>query len=184
MVAGAVKADLLADLGQAVEKAILEGTSLEGVPQRLPADRRDPRLAWLDGRGDQEGRSWRTRVIYRTNAATSYAPVASPSSGTEDSRTGSISTAGRWSPGFNTSPGTGWSFRLITRSGPRMPRRMDGAAAATSSARGACQPPSASGAILSWSCSPVGMRLIRAAARRAVSRRAGTIRPGTVCRIW
>jgi hypothetical protein len=73
MVAGAVKADLLADLGQAVEKAILEGTSLEEF-------RRDFRQivetrgwhGWT-GEGTKKGEAWRTRVIYRTNAATSYA---------------------------------------------------------------------------------------------------------------
>lgn len=73
MVAGAVKADLLADLGQAVEKAILEGTSLEEF-------RRDFRRivetrgwhGWT-GEGTKKGEAWRTRVIYKTNAATSYA---------------------------------------------------------------------------------------------------------------
>lgn len=73
MVAGAVKADLLADLGRAVEKAILQGTSLEEF-------RRDFRQivetrgwhGWT-GEGTKKGEAWRTRVIYRTNAATSYA---------------------------------------------------------------------------------------------------------------
>lgn len=73
MVAGAVKADLLADLGEAVEKAILEGTSLEEF-------RRDFRRivetrgwhGWT-GEGTKKGEAWRTRVIYRTNAATTYA---------------------------------------------------------------------------------------------------------------
>lgn len=73
MVAGAVKADLLADLGQAVEKAIVEGTTLEEF-------RRDFRRivetrgwhGWT-GEGTKKGEAWRTRVIYKTNAATSYA---------------------------------------------------------------------------------------------------------------
>lgn len=67
MVAGAAKADLLADLAAAVDRAVTEGGSLE-------AFRRDfgaivGRHGW-DYRGDF---GWRTRVIYRTNAATSYA---------------------------------------------------------------------------------------------------------------
>lgn len=73
VVAGAVKADLLADLGRAVERAIAEGTGIE-------AFRRDFRQivakhgwhGWT-GEGTKAGEAWRTRVIYRTNMATSYA---------------------------------------------------------------------------------------------------------------
>jgi len=72
-VAGAMKADLLADLGLAIDKAIAQGTSLE-------AFRRDfralvVRRGWhgWTGEGTRGGEAWRTRVIYRTNAATSYA---------------------------------------------------------------------------------------------------------------
>lgn len=73
MVAGATKADLLADLAGAVDKAISEGTGLE-------AFRRDfreivERRGWhgWTGEGTKRGEAWRTRVIYRTNMATTYA---------------------------------------------------------------------------------------------------------------
>ncbi|MBL4751466.1 MAG: virion morphogenesis protein [Amylibacter sp.] len=73
MVAGAVKADLLADLAQAVDKAIAQGTSLEEF-------RRDFRQivtnrgwhGWT-GEGSKKGEAWRTRIIYQTNAKVSYA---------------------------------------------------------------------------------------------------------------
>ncbi len=72
MVAGATKADLLADLARAVDKAIAEGTSLEVF-------RRDFREAvekhgWHGWTGEDtpQGRAWRTRVIYQTNMRTSY----------------------------------------------------------------------------------------------------------------
>lgn len=72
MVAGAIKADLLTDLGAAVDRAVSEGTGLE-------AFRRDFRQivenrgwhGWT-GEGSEGGEAWRTRVIYRTNMATSY----------------------------------------------------------------------------------------------------------------
>lgn len=72
MVAGAIKADLLTDLASAVDRAVTEGTGLE-------AFRRDFRKivetrgwhGWT-GEGSQGGEAWRTRVIYRTNMATSY----------------------------------------------------------------------------------------------------------------
>lgn len=73
MVAGAAKADLLADLAAAVEKAIADGTTLDTF-------RRDfreivERRGWhgWTGEGTAKGEAWRTRVIYRTNVATSYA---------------------------------------------------------------------------------------------------------------
>lgn len=73
MVAGAMKADLLADLALAIDKAIAQGTSLEEF-------RRDFRAAvvrrgwhgWT-GEGTRAGEAWRTRVIYQTNMRTSYA---------------------------------------------------------------------------------------------------------------
>ena len=73
MVAGAMKADLLADLAAAVDKAISQGTSLEEF-------RRDFRAlveknGWHGWTGEEtaKGRAWRTRVIYKTNMATTYA---------------------------------------------------------------------------------------------------------------
>lgn len=73
MVAGATKADLLADLAAAVDRAISEGRTLDEF-------RRDFRQivetrgwhGWT-GEGTKKGEAWRTRVIYRTNIATTYA---------------------------------------------------------------------------------------------------------------
>lgn len=73
MVAGATKADLLADLGAAVDKAISEGTSLE----EFRRDFREivERRGWhgWTGEGSAKGEAWRTKVIYRTNLATTRA---------------------------------------------------------------------------------------------------------------
>lgn len=73
MVAGAMKADLLADLAAAVDRAVAEGVGLE----TFRADFRAivERRGWhgWTGEGTKRGEAWRTRVIYRTNLATSYA---------------------------------------------------------------------------------------------------------------
>lgn len=73
MVAGATKADLLADLAGAVDKAISQGTTLEEFRRdfrRIVADR-----GWhgWTGEGSKAGENWRTRVIYQTNMRTTYA---------------------------------------------------------------------------------------------------------------
>jgi hypothetical protein len=73
MVAGAVKADLLADLAAAIDKAEVSGTTLDEF-------RRDFRQivetrgwhGWT-GEGTKKGEAWRTKVIYKTNLSTSYA---------------------------------------------------------------------------------------------------------------
>lgn len=73
VVAGAQKADLLSDLAASVDRAIAEGTSLETFRQdfRAAVDRNDWH-GWT-GEGTRAGAAWRTRTIYRTNAAVSYA---------------------------------------------------------------------------------------------------------------
>lgn len=73
MVAGAAKADLLADLAAAVEKAIADGESIEKFRARFGEI--VARHGWQGWTGSESeaGRAWRTRVIYTTNAATSYA---------------------------------------------------------------------------------------------------------------
>lgn len=73
MVAGAAKADLLADLAAAVDKAITDGESLDAFRARFGEIVQ--RHGWQGWTGSQSARgiAWRTRVIYRTNAATSYA---------------------------------------------------------------------------------------------------------------
>lgn len=67
MVAGAAKADLLADLYQTVEKSISEGKSIGWF--RANFDEIVEKHGW-NYRGE---RNWRTRVIYQTNMSTSYA---------------------------------------------------------------------------------------------------------------
>lgn len=73
VVAGATKVDLLNDLHQAIEKASAEGKSIGWFRQNF-ADivKRNGWHGWT-GEDTQEGRDWRTRVIYKTNLATSYA---------------------------------------------------------------------------------------------------------------
>lgn len=73
VVAGAMKADLLNDLRQAVDKAISQGTTLEEFRKdfkRIVADR-----GWTGwtGEGSPAGEAWRTKVIYETNLRSSYA---------------------------------------------------------------------------------------------------------------
>jgi hypothetical protein len=73
VVAGAQKADLLADLAAAVDKAISQGTTLEEFRRdfrRIVEER-----GWHGWTGEDtaKGQAWRTRVIYQTNLRTSYA---------------------------------------------------------------------------------------------------------------
>ncbi len=67
MVAGAAKADLLADMAAAVDAAIAKGTGIEAF--RKEFDGIVARHGW-DYRGE---RNWRTRVIFQTNLTSSYA---------------------------------------------------------------------------------------------------------------
>jgi hypothetical protein len=67
MVAGAQKADLLADLAAAVDRAIGAGVGLAAF--RKDFDAAIDRAGW-NYRGE---RNWRSRVIYQTNISTSYA---------------------------------------------------------------------------------------------------------------
>ena len=73
VVAGAMKADLLDDLAKAVDRAIGDHRSLE----QFRADFRQivATRGWhgWTGEGTPKGEAWRTKVIYRTNMATSYA---------------------------------------------------------------------------------------------------------------
>jgi hypothetical protein len=73
VVAGAMKAELLADLGAAVDRAIAEHRNFD----RFKAEFLDVAVkhgwhGWA-GEGTEKGEAWRARVIYRTNMATSYA---------------------------------------------------------------------------------------------------------------
>lgn len=72
VVAGASKADLLNDLAEAVAAAIEEGESLEAFRARFrEIVARHGWHGWT-GQGTKAGEAWRTRVIYRTNARTSF----------------------------------------------------------------------------------------------------------------
>lgn len=73
IVAGAQAADLLDDLNAAVLKTLQEGTGLNAFRkdfQQIVA--RNGWTGWT-GEGSQAGVAWRTKVIYQTNMATSYA---------------------------------------------------------------------------------------------------------------
>lgn len=73
IVAGAMKADLVADLHDAVASAIEGGKSIEWFRQNFDAIvARHGWTGWT-GEGSRGGYAWRTRVIYQTNMATSYA---------------------------------------------------------------------------------------------------------------
>ncbi len=67
VIAGATKADLLADFAQAVDTAISEGQSIDWFREQF--DSIVDRHGWAY-RGEH---GWRTRVIYTTNLRTSYA---------------------------------------------------------------------------------------------------------------
>lgn len=73
MVAGAQKAELLADLAAAVDKAISQGTTLEEFRQDFDKAVADHNWHGWAGEETEKGRAWRTRVIYGTNLSTSYA---------------------------------------------------------------------------------------------------------------
>lgn len=73
IVAAAQSADLLADLNAAVAKAIEQGTGLDAFRKDFKAlVARNGWTGWT-GEGSKQGVAWRTKVIYQTNMATSYA---------------------------------------------------------------------------------------------------------------
>lgn len=79
MVAGAAKADLLADLAGSVDQAISQGQTLEGFREAFRGI--IEKHGWAGFTGDDRtrerpkggnGLAWRTKVIYETNLITSY----------------------------------------------------------------------------------------------------------------
>lgn len=73
MVAGAAKADLLADLYGAMLKAHEQGTTLAQFRKDFDAIVAAHGWTGWTGEGSRGGRAWRTRVIYETNLRTSHA---------------------------------------------------------------------------------------------------------------
>lgn len=73
IVAGAQGADLLTDLHTAIAKAIEDGTGIEAFRKDfVQIVNRNGWTGWT-GEGSKAGHAWRTKVIYQTNMATSYA---------------------------------------------------------------------------------------------------------------
>lgn len=72
VVAGAMQADLLADLKAAVDKAMTDGATLAQF--RKDFDQIVAQRGWTGwtGQGTKAGEAWRTRVIYETNLFSSY----------------------------------------------------------------------------------------------------------------
>ena len=73
VVAGATKADLLADLRSAVNDAISNGQSLGEFRKQFEEIVAKRGWTGWTGEGSKAGRAWRTRLIYKTNLDTSYA---------------------------------------------------------------------------------------------------------------
>lgn len=73
VVAGAQGADLLYDLRCAVDKAIEQGTGLEQFRKDFAQIVAKHGWTGWTGEGTEAGIAWRTKVIYQTNMATSYA---------------------------------------------------------------------------------------------------------------
>ena len=73
IVAGAQGADLLNDLRGAVDKAIEQGTGLEQFRKDFAQIVAKHGWTGWTGEGTKAGVAWRTKVIYQTNMATSYA---------------------------------------------------------------------------------------------------------------
>ena len=72
VVAGAMQADLLADLKAAVDKAMADGTTLEQFRKDFKNIVAARGWTGWTGQGTKAGEAWRTRVIYDTNLFTSY----------------------------------------------------------------------------------------------------------------
>ena len=73
MVAGAAKADLLADLATAVDRAVTEGKSIEAFRKDFRSIVQQRGWHGWTGEGSPKMEAWRTRIIYTTNANTAYA---------------------------------------------------------------------------------------------------------------
>ena len=72
VVAGAMQADLLADLRAAVDQAIADGTTLETFKKDFNRIVAESGWTGWTGQGTKAGEAWRARTIYDTNLFTSY----------------------------------------------------------------------------------------------------------------
>lgn len=72
MIAGATKADLLADFAAAVRKARAEGTGREEFARDWRRIVQQHGWHGWTGEGSKKGEAWRIRVVYETNMRTSY----------------------------------------------------------------------------------------------------------------
>ena len=73
IVAGAAQADLVNDLHGAIAKSIENGTGLDAFRKDFNAIVLKNGWTGWTGEGSAAGQAWRTRIIYQTNMATSYA---------------------------------------------------------------------------------------------------------------
>lgn len=73
IVAGAGKADLLDDLRRAMDKAMAHGGGLEEFRRDFKQIVFNRGWSGWTGQGTKAGEAWRTRILYQTNMATSYA---------------------------------------------------------------------------------------------------------------
>lgn len=73
IVAGAAKADLLADLHAELVKRATDGKGLQAFRKEFKGIVAKHGWTGWTGEGTKEGEAWRTRIIYQTNMATSYA---------------------------------------------------------------------------------------------------------------
>ena len=73
IVAGAMEADLLDDLRQAVDDAVSGGDTLQDFRNKFQSIVAKHGWTGWTGEGTPAGEAWRTKVIYNTNVSTSYA---------------------------------------------------------------------------------------------------------------
>jgi Phage Mu protein F like protein len=73
VIAGAAKADLLSDMQAAMVKAAESGGGLNAFRKDFKSIVAKHGWTGWTGEGTKEGEAWRTRIIYQTNMATSYA---------------------------------------------------------------------------------------------------------------
>ena len=72
MIAGAIKADLLADFAAALRKARAEGTGRDEFARDWRRIVQQHGWHGWTGEGSKKGEAWRIRVVYETNMRTSY----------------------------------------------------------------------------------------------------------------